>query len=552
MSSFLDKIKAIIWPRYKEIQDEPPELEASNPVWNDYGMGARWLGAGSDGSKYPGGLSSSGASPILDHHLLMQNARSAYHDTVAAHAVVERFADTVIGHGLRLESTPDADILGITPEQAEEWSRNTEARFHSWARNKKCSRSENMNFYQKQRLAEVQRQRDGEYFVRFFRSKRSDLLNPLQIKFVDPAQIRGYASTSTYGFQTYEDGISRNDAGKEIAYQIYSFDKEKKTYKPVEIKANGPKSGLLQMLHSYEQQYADQGRGYTKQAHALQEFENLTDFVLAQIKKAINQSNIVGVVEPSLTEPASNPLEEITNAVAGPRVETMSPIPGLTSDEAAEFQFHPMAEATTQSPGSILIGSLQAGEKYKNAVNSAPSDSYRDFVEAFTSHISASMSMPGEVLMMKFGSSYSASRALLVMFWRIVEIGRMCHAIDFLNPTYEAWLEGEIAYGRISAPGWSDPRLREAWLCNNWIGDPMPNIDPMRTAKSDQIYATIGATTLNRIARTLNGSEAKANMATLTREYEDLPAAPWDPKQAEPMDENEGNPDDKTKKEDKE
>jgi hypothetical protein len=95
---------------------------------------------------------------------------------------------------------------------------------------------------------------------------------------------------------------------------------------------------------------------------------------------------------------------------------------------------------------------------------------------------------------------------------------------------YEAWLDGEIALGRIVAPGWSDPFLRQAWLCNNWYGAPMPNIDPLRTAEADQKYAEIGATDLDRIAREHNGSSGKLNRAKITKQFKEIPDAPWNRK----------------------
>ena len=100
-------------------------------------------------------------------------------------------------------------------------------------------------------------------------------------------------------------------------------------------------------------------------------------------------------------------------------------------------------------------------------------------------------------------------------------------AADFLNPVLESWLNVEIALGRISAPpGWADPVLRAAWLSCHWNGAPMPNIDPAKTAKADREYAEMGATTLDRIARNLNGSSARPTARNL-HEYSNLPEPAW-------------------------
>ena len=101
---------------------------------------------------------------------------------------------------------------------------------------------------------------------------------------------------------------------------------------------------------------------------------------------------------------------------------------------------------------------------------------------------------------------------------------------DLNNTVYEMFLSEVIAAGRISAPGWSDPRLRAAWLNARWIGVPMPNIDPQKTAVADTKYAELGAQTLDRIARNFNGSSGKANRAKLKREYGELPPSPFQKK----------------------
>jgi capsid protein len=137
------------------------------------------------------------------------------------------------------------------------------------------------------------------------------------------------------------------------------------------------------------------------------------------------------------------------------------------------------------------------------------------------------MSIPIEVLLMKFNQNYSASRGALVLFWRVAEIWRAELISDFLNPVYKAWLGEEIAAGRIALPGWSDPLMRAAWANNVWWGAPMPNIDPAKEAKASKDYIEIGATDLNRVARNLNGSNGDANRARNKEQIAELTPVPW-------------------------
>ena len=491
----------------------------------------RGYGSGtSAGAKWPGGLSASGSSPFINHFEMRQNARSACHDSVHARAQVTRMTDTVVDVGLKVEPDPNTEILGITSDEAQKWSESVGARFDLWAKSKKITRDETLNFYQLQRLVEFTQQRDNDYFVRFFYDiKRRDLINPLQLQMIDANQINGFAFTDTAGFQynDYVDGIKRDSAGKEISYSVYVKQPDK-SYKAVELPAYGPRSRKQLMIHGFAPEYPGQGRGYSNIGHAIQEFENLTDFTSAQIKKAIMQSSINMFVEPGPNAPATNPFDSITQDVAGPgNTLTVEGDASSTDEEGNFLDYVPIPEATLSTPGEVGVFNLNRGEKLKPFESTAPSERFESFVNAFLSYLSASNSMPIEVLLMKFSQNYSASRATLILFWRIAEQWRAELAIDFLNPVYEAWLSGEIAKGRISAPGWSDPFLRQAWLCNNWYGAPMPNIDPLRTVEADQKYAEMGATDLDRIAREHNGSSGKLNRAKITKQFKEVPVAPW-------------------------
>lgn len=493
-------------------------------------VGIGWFGSHmSGGAKYRGGLARSGAGLFLNHALLRQNVRRAVHDTPQAKALVQRFADTTADIGLRLEATPMAGILGISPEDAESWAQKVEERFDLWAGSKKQHRSQTMNFYQSQHLYQEFLHRDNDMFTRLFYSKERSLQNPLQFEFIDPNQIMGDTFTSSLiPHSTIHDGIVRDAQGRETHYKIWFHDSKGRFDKTI-IPARSAKTGRIMMLHGFSPEYAGQKRGFSRLAHAIQEFQNLTDFTLAQIIKAINQSQLTLYVKPSKTDPASNPLEDLSGGGLIPPTATTSAVDETITEEMTGhgLDFCPVPEATSREPGGTVVANLQKGEDLKTFGDKTPADNYETFVDAFTSHLSASVGMPIEVLKMKFSSNYSASRASLILFWRIAQIWREEMAADFLNPIYEMWLSEEIAAGRIQAPGWSDPRLRAAWLANRWIGSPMPNIDPMRTANADKVYVELGAQTLDRVARNHNGSSGQANRRKLNREFGELPTPPW-------------------------
>lgn len=517
-----------------ELQSEIKYLSTANQI-NTAVLNARANHSGryddyrSGGAKFRDGLAASGQYINLNHKLLRLNARKAMQDSVEARMIPERFADMTADRGLKLECTPDHIMLGITPEEAESWGADVESRFHAWAISKKSDRSENNTFYQNQWLYSMWQHRDNDIFPRLYYTKDTDAINPLQISFVDPDMVRSDAYTSTTGWQYgNDDGIIRDDRGRETGYKIWVKNSNNE-YKDVTIQAKGPKSGRLFMLHGFRKEYAGQTRGITRLAPFLQEFENITDFSLAVIAKAINQSNTIGVIENDQQNP-TDIYEELNQdrGVGIPETETPSTEQAII-DTGAEFSFRRLPESTTAIPGSEFIANMKRGDKFKHIQNTSPNEPFSQFVSQFFTHLAAGAGIPIEVVLMKFNNNYSASRATLLMFWRLLGIWKSEMESDFLNPVYSMWLSEEIASGRIQAPGWSDPRMRAAWLSCNWIGAPMPNIDPMRTMKADQGYYEMGGTTGKRIARELNGSDFKSNVARRNKEFEQLSLfpAPW-------------------------
>lgn len=506
---------------------------ATQKMMAAYGGGqqSRHYGGGyeSGGAKWADGLSGDGAGFGLDHRRMRQNARRACHENLIAKSIVDRYAETVADVGLVWESTPNADMLGISQEEADAWASNVEQRFDLWARDKNAHRSGIMNFYQSQRLYASAQQRDGENFIRFYYSSDSYLQNPLQFEFIDPEQLVGDSYSTTQAYFSLKDGIEKNAQGREIGYKIRI--KRGNKYETISIPARA-RNGRVMMIHGFAPKYAGQTRGYSELGHALQEFQNLTDFKLSHLMKAIHQSQIWMFNKPSKDAPASNLFEDMDKTQAGPprlsETYGSNPTPpadakNVTPESQAPLNYYLPPREAFQTPGGAAVMSLEAGEEIKPFVNTAPADDYDKYVDNFGAYLTASSGQPFEVMLMRFGKNYSASRAALILFWRIARIWQNEMATDYLNVTVESWASEEIAAGLIIAPGWSDPRLRAAWLNGAWHGAPMPDIDPTKTARSNSIKVhELGAKTLKQVARE-HGSDIRRNMVQLQKEFQNFP-----------------------------
>ena len=483
----------------------------------------------SGGSGWPWGVANRGRPRTLRHYRMLLNGRDAYHDSVQARAIVSRKADNVAGIGLRVEPLPVASVLGISDITADTWSRDVAHRFDLCMRDKKQNRSETMTGYQSQHFYIIGKERDNDVFIRLYYSGDRGLQNPLQFEFIDPTQIKGSALTNTAApYRKFKDGIERDDRGREKAYEIWVPDADGHL-KSVKVQATGPKSKRKFMLHGFTPEYAGQGRGYSPLGFAIQKFENITDLESSHIKKAINQSSIMMTVENETNDPGDPTLGVDGGQYAGPS-ETVSQFGENAVPDSTALGVDPramrMQGAEIKEPGSTVMIAPGRGDKFKEIGLKAPADSFHEFLDAFTAHLSAATGMPIEVLLMRFNQNYSASRATLILFWRKVVIDREEMAAGYFTPYYEMWLSEEIAAGRIQAPGWSDPVLKAAWLNAAWVGMPLPDIDPSKTAKAAEIRTALGHQTGKRGAREFNGSDFDMNATTIEREYGQRPPMP--------------------------
>lgn len=102
-------------------------------------------------------------------------------------------------------------------------------------------------------------------------------------------------------------------------------------------------------------------------------------------------------------------------------------------------------------PGNIVH--LKTNEDVTFGDPKRPAGGFPAFIDAVAIQIGSSLEISKEILMKEFNSSYSASRAALLEFWKVVKMRREWFVSDFCRPIYEIWMYEAIARGRIKAPG---------------------------------------------------------------------------------------------------
>ena len=536
-----NKLRAEYLARMRE--GSLPRLRADSSYgYTGIGMGQ----SRASGAKWAGGLSKPIGGRLTWHWGLAQQARDIAEDSIDAYNLIHRKADAVIDQGLTLSATPMADVLGMTDEEAQGWARKVTQGFDLWQSSTRQHRSGQFSFKQAQHQLEVGKARDNDEFVRFYYSGKSDLISPLQWEIIDRNQIRGDALTATNLMPIkYFDGIERNPDGTERAYKIWVQPPSTSTAPSpalveLTIPRIGEKSGRLMMIHGFQPEYAGQGRGYSQLGVSMQEWENLEDLRLSVIKKSINQSQLVAAIENKQMAP-TNPFEQNGMPPAGPQVVQAfgaTPAGGGLAIAGSVSQdnrtsFVPMEEAAFGIPGSTLVASMQQGDEMKYLQNTAPLPDFEAFVDDMLTPMVGSLGMSLELYKIKFDSSYSAARAGLAIVWRAIRMERQWLDTWCLSKAFEAWLSCEIAAGRISCPGWYDPRMREAYLCHRVIGTPPIQVDPEKEASANMKNLDMSITTLESLTHEYGTGDLEDNIARNKRHAGEIAVFPWAMKAAQ-------------------
>lgn len=469
------------------------------------------------------GFTAQSGSPNEDinynNQTLRERARVLCMSGGLASSAVKTNRTNVIGCGLILKSAVDQDVLGLTPEEAKAWQDNTEKEFALWAEDKHHCDAIGMNDYYKiQQLVFYSTVLNGDCFT-FLQHDESNVskMRPYSFKLnvVEADRIQTPTDSSGSGVTTVTDGINRNNNndiydgievdknGKVVAYHVrntYRNEWSKKSPSWERVEVLGKKTGLPNVIQTMvDVERPGQLRGVSYLAPVIE--------MLLQIRRYTDAELMAAVVESLFT--AFIKTEARTDEMPFNTVDQGEAPIDLSDDEYE------------MGPGNINI--LKPGEDVTFADPKRPAGGFQSFIEAVAMQIGATLEVSNEILLKKFNSSYSAARAALLEFWKVVKMRREWFVSDFCRPTYEVFVFEAVARGRIKAPGFfDDPIKRQAWLGAEFIGPPPGTLDPVKEITAEILSCENGFSTRADSTIRLNGSEFNKNVVALKGENEML------------------------------
>ena len=447
--------------------------------------------------------------------VLRQRSRSLFMSAPLAVSAIKTNRTNIVGEGLRLKSTIDAEFLGMTPEQAADWQRSAEREFELWARSKFCDSTRVNNFYEIQQVACMSWLMNGDACVllEYERPTRA-LPYGLRIHLIESDRVSTPHSTgnNVYLYATDPDtknrifnGVEVDSNNRVVAYHICSTYPNSNLYAKKEwkrVKAFGDKTGTPNVLMIYETERAEQYRGVPYLAPVIESLKQLTRYSEAEMMAAVINGFFTVFVKS----------EKGTSEM------------GFTGVMDEEDQITDDDVNYELGPG--MVNMLAPGEDIEIADAKRPSSNFDAFTTSLAKYVGAALEIPVEILVKNFSSSYSASRAALLEAWKAFRMKRAWMAADFCQPVYEIFLAEAIGSGRLKAPGFFlDPLIRMAYCGAQWNGPAQGMIDPVKEVNAAEKRINIGISTRQRETIEMTGGDFDNNIAQLARENQLMKAA---------------------------
>jgi len=459
------------------------------------------------------GIGDADSETVYDLPQLRARSSDLIRNSAAAVAAVETKVVSVVGTGLTMQSRISADFLGLTPEQAMEWQKNVEREFEVWASSCWSDFYETQNFYEQQDLALRSMLERGDSFALLTDKQRRGWPYKLAIQLIEADRV----SNRDWGHDTptMVQGIVKDSNGVPKAALICN--RHEGHYLMVDdavwtqVQFYGTNSGRRNLLHLFQKRRPGQTRGIPYLAPIIQTIKQFTRYSDAEVDAAVRSAAMAFFAK---MDPDA--FEELY-------------------DEEAQAQYIGNAQ---QWDGTIKSGqavNLLPGESIESPMQTRPNPNFGTFFDAIMLQVGMALSIPKEVLTKAFASSYSASRAAMLEWWRIVRISREFIESKFCQPIYEEWLAEMVAEGRVNAPGFfGDPAVRAAWCGAKWIGDGPGSIQPDVEANAAETRLRIGLTTLDEETIAYDGGDWELKHAQQAREREMREADGLIPPQVDP------------------
>jgi lambda family phage portal protein len=381
-----------------------------------------------------------------------------------AGGAINTVVTNVVGTGLAMQATPDADFLKLDETAESAWIDAVDREWKLWAESVECDITRTQNFYALQSLVFRSVLESGDCFViPTMEGKGAAYRLALQVVEADRVCNPGFSADTDRLVQ----GVELDGFGAPVAYHVcnkHPGARQRAGATWTRIPAFGA-DGRRNVLHIFERRRPGQTRGVPYLAGVIEPLKQLKRYSDAEISAAVISAAFAVFVKMDPEAFQSLFDEDASKTYLNAALKWDGGVPAASMD----------------APGKAV--NLLPGESIEAPALGRPNAQFDPFFLAVSKQIGAMLELPVEVLLKQFNSSYSASRAALLDAWRFFRGRRDFVATTLCTPVHGLWFEEAVALGRVRAPGFfADPAWRRAWGAAVWTGDGPGSIDPVKEA----------------------------------------------------------------------
>ncbi len=427
-------------------------------------------------SSWQPNLGSADSDLLYELPTLVARSRDLTRNHGVAAGAIQTLTDNIVGTGLRLAATPDYKALGKTKEWADDWAREVETEWRSWAETTDCDAANALNFAGLTSLVFRSSIVNGETLALPLWLKNRGTRFATAIQLIESDRLSN--PQGKQDSKKLRAGIEIDIHGAAVAYHIrkthpgddyFEFHEGNEDWERIPALT---KFGRKRLLHIHDKERTGQHRGKPLLTSVMPMFKMLDHYERSELQAAVVNAMIAAFIE--------TPLDgEAIGEMFG----------GSTKDYLAARN-----EWDVQLQGGSIIP-VFPGDKVAPFTPSRPNSGYGQFVENILRHIGTGLNLPFELLMKDFSkTNYSSARASLLEAWRGFNSRRQWLAAYWARPVYELWLEEAINKGIVDAPNFYE--LKHAWTKCKWIGPGRGWVDPVKEAKAAHLRMQVGLSTL--------------------------------------------------------
>ena len=427
--------------------------------------------------------------------LSMIRAESLVANDGHAASCIDSLALNIVGGGIRPQVYPDAQALGITEEDAQDFADSLESAWAVWCAEADISGRAHFHEIQYQNVHAMLTV--GEFLNIARWDDRPGRTFGLTLEPLHPARLRTPADMLTN--PRIHQGVELGDFMRPTAYWIAN---------PPEgvpadcltsrhfIRVERESGGRRICFHNFRAKMPEAVRGQSILGPAVKQFRDLADYVEYVLVGALIESSLTAFVQTP-----ENPLS------GG----------GLGGESATKSHGYP----GRIQPGMFVQG--KPGDDLKLLNTTRPGPNFSEFYERMLRAAAAATGQPYEAVAKDFSkTTYSSARAALLEVWKLHALFQDWFIAGYLSPLLgmvadEAWARGMLKMPAKAPALDASPLIRRAWLGTAWTRPPRGQIDPVKDRTAEQAGLDMLTETRTSICHA-RGTDFDTTARTIARE----------------------------------